>query len=96
MPGLIGTTMRGTVSVVVPVSIRGVNVCLPPLAPLPVSSIPLGPGEGLSQRPSRPDLTVGLQALYHHLPLGLILPEVTEALFLIRIILADPLQTSLH
>ena len=78
MPGLIGTTMRGTVSVVVPVSIRGVNVCLPPLAPLPVLSIPLGPGEGLSQRPSRPYLAVGLEALYHHLPLGLILPELTE------------------
>src|SRR5688572_25408022 len=28
MPGLIGTAMRGTVRVVVPVSIRGVNVSL--------------------------------------------------------------------
>jgi hypothetical protein len=70
--------MRGTVSVVVPVSIRGVNVCLPPLAPLPVSSIPLGPGEGLSQRPACPDLTVGLQAFYDHLPLGLVLPKIPE------------------
>src|ERR687890_1216518 len=29
MPGLISTTMRGTVTAVVPVSIRGVNVSLP-------------------------------------------------------------------
>ena len=29
-------------------------------------------------RPSHPDLAVGLEALYHHIPLGLILPEVTE------------------
>src|SRR5688572_30288676 len=65
MPGLIGTATRGTVSVVVPVSIRGFNVCLPPLAPLPVLSIPLGPGKGLSQKPSRPYLAVGLEALYH-------------------------------
>jgi hypothetical protein len=27
---------------------------------------------------ARPDLAVGLEAIYHHLPLGLILPEVTE------------------
>jgi hypothetical protein len=47
-------------------------------------------------RPSRPDLTVGLEAFYYHIPLSLILPEVTEELFLIRIILADPLQTSLY
>ena len=66
MPELIGTTMRGTVSVVVPVSIRGVNVCLPPLAPLPMLSIPLGSGEGLSQRPACPNLTIGLEAFYHH------------------------------
>jgi hypothetical protein len=29
-------------------------------------------------RPSRPDLTVGLEAFYHHLPLGLILPQIPE------------------
>ncbi len=46
-------------------------------------------------RPSRPDLTVGLEAFYHHIPLSLVIPEVTEELFLIRIILEDPLQTSL-
>jgi hypothetical protein len=28
--------------------------------------------------PSRPDLTVGLQALYHHLPLGPAIPEIRE------------------
>jgi hypothetical protein len=31
-----------------------------------------------TRRSSRPDVTVGLQALYHHLPLGLVLEEVTE------------------
>ena len=33
MPGLIGTAMRGTVTAVVPVSIRGVNVSLPAAGP---------------------------------------------------------------
>ena len=47
-------------------------------------------------RPPHPHLAVGLQALYHHLPLGLVLEEVTEELFLIRVILADPLQAGLH
>jgi hypothetical protein len=66
------------------------------LAPLPVSSIPLGPGEGLPQRPSRPDLAVGLQALYHYLPLSLVIPEVTEELLLLRVVLTNPLQASLY
>ena len=47
-------------------------------------------------RPPRPYLTVGLEALYHHLPLGLVLPEVPEELFLLGIILVAPPQTSLH
>jgi hypothetical protein len=47
-------------------------------------------------RPPHPHLTVSLQALYHHLPLGLVLPEVTEELFLLRIVLAEPLQASLY
>jgi hypothetical protein len=47
-------------------------------------------------RPSRPDLTVGLEAIYHHLPLGLVLEEVTEELFLIWIVLSNPLQASLY
>ena len=50
----------------------------------------------MARRSSRPYLTVGLQTFYHHLPLGLVLPQVTEELFLIRIILADPLQASLY
>jgi hypothetical protein len=29
-------------------------------------------------RSARPDLTVGLEALYHHPPLGVVLLEVTE------------------
>ena len=96
MPGLISTTMRGTITAVVPVSIRGVNVSLPPLAPLPMSSIPLGPGEGLPWRPSHPNLTVGLQALYHHIPLGLVLPEVTEELFLLGMVLTNSFQAPLY
>src|SRR5215207_7208917 len=36
-----------------------------------------------TRRSSRPDLTVGLEAIYHHLPLGLVLPEVPEELFLL-------------
>jgi len=35
-------------------------------------------------RPSPPHLTVRLEAFYHHLPLRLVLPEVSEDLFLIR------------
>ena len=31
-----------------------------------------------ARRSSRPDLTVGLEAFYHYLPLGLVLPQVTE------------------
>jgi hypothetical protein len=61
-----------------------------------VSSIPLGPGERLSRRPPCSDLAVGLEALYNHISLGLVIPEVPEELFLIRIILADPLKASLH
>jgi hypothetical protein len=49
-----------------------------------------------ARRSSRPDLTVGLETFYHQLPLGLVLPEVTEELFLIRIILANSLQASLY
>jgi hypothetical protein len=31
-----------------------------------------------TRRPACPNLAVGLEALYHHFPLGLILPEVPE------------------
>jgi hypothetical protein len=74
MPGLIGTIMRSTVTEVVPVSIRGVNVSLPATGPTAIVKYTAGPGEGLPWRPSRPDLAVGLEAFYHHLPLGLVLP----------------------
>jgi len=45
---------------------------------------------------ARPDLTVGLEAFQYHFPLGFIPPEVSEDLFLIRIILTDPLKTTFH
>jgi hypothetical protein len=46
--------------------------------------------------PPRPNLTVSLEALYHHLPLSLVLTGVvSDDLFLIGIILTDPLQTPL-
>ena len=48
-----------------------------------------------ARRSSRPGLTVGLQALYHHLLLGLVLPQVSEDLFLIWIVLTDPFQATL-
>jgi hypothetical protein len=38
-------------------------------------------------RPSRPDLAVSLEAIYHHIPLSLVLLKVPEESFLIRIIL---------
>ena len=31
-----------------------------------------------TRRPACPDLAVGLEAIYHHLPLSLVLEEVTE------------------
>jgi hypothetical protein len=40
-----------------------------------------------ARRPPRLDPAVGLEAIYHHLPLSLVLKEVTEESFLIRIIL---------
>ena len=47
-------------------------------------------------RSSRPHLTVGLEAFYHHIPLGLVLPEITEELFLLEIVLSNSLQASLY
>jgi hypothetical protein len=49
-----------------------------------------------TQRPPRPDRTVSLEAIYHHLPLSLVLPEISEYIFLLGIILSDPLQASLN
>jgi hypothetical protein len=47
-------------------------------------------------RSSRSDLAVGLEALYYHLPLGLILEEVTEELFLLGVVLSNSFQASLY
>jgi hypothetical protein len=44
--------------------------------------------------PTRPYLTVSLEALYHHIPLSLILPEVPEESLLLGIIHAQPGQRS--
>jgi hypothetical protein len=37
-----------------------------------------------------------LKAFEHHLALSLVVPKVPEEPFLVRTILADPLQVSLH
>ena len=50
----------------------------------------------MARRSSRPYLTVGLEAIYHHIPLSVVLPEITEELFLLRIVLSYPLQASLY
>jgi hypothetical protein len=49
----------------------------------------------MTRWPPCPHLTVCLEAIYHHLPLSLILPEVSEDVFLIRIILTDSFQAAL-
>jgi hypothetical protein len=41
--------------------------------------------------PPRPKLTVHFEAFYH-LPLRLVLPEISGNLFLIRVVLSDPLR----
>jgi hypothetical protein len=38
---------------------------------------------------------VRLEAFYHHLPLGLVIPEVTEESFLLGVVLSYPLQAAL-
>ena len=49
-------------------------------------------------KPPRPYLTVCLEAFYNHLPLSLVLPEVSEDLFCIWVVLAraDVAQTCLR
>jgi hypothetical protein len=42
------------------------------------------------RRSSRTDLTVRLEAFYHHLTLSLVLPEIPGDLLLFGIILTDP------
>jgi hypothetical protein len=39
-------------------------------------------------RPPRPDVTVGLEAFYDHIPLGLVPPEISKGLFLMGVVLA--------
>ena len=46
--------------------------------------------------PPRPHLTVGLQAIYHHLPLSLLIPEVTEEKLLLGMVLSNSFQASLY
>jgi hypothetical protein len=45
-----------------------------------------------ARRPPRPNLAVGLEAIYHHLSLGLILPEISEDLLLFGVVLSYPLS----
>ena len=47
-----------------------------------------------TRRPASPDLTVGLEAIYHHISLSLVLPKVPEELFLLRVILSYPLKAA--
>ncbi len=46
-------------------------------------------------RPSRPDFAVSLEAVDHQIPLGLVLPEVPEELFLFGVVLPYALKTPL-
>jgi hypothetical protein len=50
----------------------------------------------MARRSSRPYFTIGLETIYDHILLGLVLEEVTEELFLLRVVLTNPLQTSLY
>jgi hypothetical protein len=38
------------------------------------------------ERPPYPNLTIRLEAFYHHLPLSFVLPEIPEELFFIRVL----------
>ena len=53
---------------------------------------------GISEtwRPSRPDLTVGLEAIYRQLPLSLVLEEVTEESLLLGMVLTNSFQAPLY
>jgi hypothetical protein len=42
-----------------------------------------------TRRPARPDLAVGLEALKDNISLAIVLPEVTEELFLLGMVLTD-------
>jgi len=47
-------------------------------------------------RPPHPHHTIGLEAIYHQIPLSLVLPEVTEVLFLFGVVFSYPLQAALY
>ena len=49
-----------------------------------------------TRTPPCSDLTVSLKAIYNYLPLSRVLPKVSKDLFLIWIILTDPLKAALH
>ena len=49
-----------------------------------------------TRKPPPPDLAVRLEAFYHHLLLSLVVPEVSEDLFLFWVVLAYPLNVALH
>jgi len=40
--------------------------------------------------------TVSFEAFDHYLPLGFVVPKVSEEPFSLRIVLADPLKAALH
>ena len=45
---------------------------------------------------SHSDLTICLEAIYHYLSLSLVLPEISEYLFLLWVVLSYPLQAALN
>ena len=53
------------------------------------------PQRSVSLRPPRPDFAVGLEAFYHHIPLGLVLPKISEESLVFGVVLSDPPQAAL-
>jgi hypothetical protein len=49
-----------------------------------------------TRRSPRPYLTVGLEAIYHHIPLGLVFPEIPEESLLFGVVFSYPLQAALY
>jgi len=71
--------MGGTFTEVTSLPIRGVHVSLSGgEATASVKYTARGRDEGLPWRPTCPDFAVGLEALCHHIPLGLVPEEVPE------------------
>jgi hypothetical protein len=83
--------------VLVLIVIRGVHVLLHAAGPA-VQAPSIAPSRcgGLPRRPPGPDLAVGLEGFDHHLPLGLVLPEVSEEPFLVGVVFAYALQAALY